>query len=250
MQRQIRTAMAAACLAGGTLLTAPAYGQGVPVIDTASIAQLIAQLNQMQEDYTAQLDQIFELQQQYQMLTQQFEAITGGRGISDIFNDLQDIAEREAAEGVVAIVDAAISGSGLDGNTQRITRTLDELRDTFDLASLPDFLSSELPQDRALATQAGSGMAAIATAEDSYVRANESMDRVTDLVEQIDGNQDLKASVDFNTRMLAEVAFLLNENLRLQATIANSLGAQALAEARDGVAGREFFRPTDTGAIQ
>ena len=82
---------------------------------------------------------------------------------------------------------------------------------------------------------------AVATAEDTYQRANASMDRVNGMIEDIDSNADLKASVDYNTRMLAEVAVLLNENLRVQAAVANTVGTDAISAARDRAASRKFM---------
>ena len=107
----------------------------------------------------------------------------------------------------------------LGGNTSALSDRIGELKDTFDLDDLSAYFSSDLAQDRALATQAGSGMATVATAEDTYQRANASMERINTLIDGIDDNADLKASLDYNTRMMAEVAVLLNENLRLQAAM-------------------------------
>lgn len=234
--------VAAVWLAG----TTPAAGQGVPVIDTSSIAQLLAQLEQMAQDYQTQVEQLVQLEAQYARLVDQLTAMTGAKQIADILNSAADIAERVASsEGMTAIVDGAIAGTEIAGNAVAINQTLSRLRENFDLDGLDGFLESEFAQDRAIASLAGSGMAAIATGEDSYRRANEAMARVTELIGRIDDNEDLKASVDFNTRMNAEIAVLLAENLRLQAAIATSLGAEALANARDGVGSREFLRITE-----
>ena len=85
----------------------------------------------------------------------------------------------------------------------------------------------------------------MATAEDTYARANTSMGRVNELIGQIDDNADLKASVDYNTRMLGEIAVLLNESLRLQAAQANATGTDALLLAREQAASRTFMRAGD-----
>ena len=117
-----------------------------------------------------------------------------------------------------------------------------ELRETFDLTLLPEFLASEFPQDRGLATLGGAATAAMATGEDSYLRANEAMARIDALVPRIDANTDLKASVDFNTRVLIENTQMLNEILRVLSAQTNALGAQSLVNARDAVASREFMQ--------
>ena len=136
----------------------------------------------------------------------------------------------------------AMTGSAIPGNSSALTTRINDLKTMFDLPNIDTFLSSATPQDRALATQAGAGLAAVATAEDTYARANSSMGRVNQLIGQIDSNADLKASVDYNTRMLGEIAVLLNETLRVQAVTANAAGTDALQAARDRASQRTFMR--------
>ena len=72
-----------------------------------------------------------------------------------------------------------------------------------------------------------------------------SMGRVNQMIDRIDTNPDLKASVDYNTRMLGEIAVLLNESLRLQAAATNTVGTDALSNARDRAGQRNFMRAGD-----
>ena len=74
MTRSFRT-MAVAAAAVVTLGAGAASGQGVPVIDAGSIAQAIAQLNQMQQDYANQIEQLTNLRDQ-------LTSMTGDKGIS------------------------------------------------------------------------------------------------------------------------------------------------------------------------
>ena len=231
MTPRLRSAAAAAIAA--LLASGTAHAQGVPTFDAAAVAQAIAQVQQMQQDYANQL--------------QQLQSLTGDKAISGILNSVPEIEARDSADSLSAIMSGAMTGSAIPGNSTALTARIDELKTTFALPDIGTFLSSNKPQDRALATQAGAGLAAIATAEDTYARANTSMGRVNQLIGQIDGNADLKASVDFNTRMLGEVAVLLNESLRLQAAQTNATGTDALQAARDLAASRRFMRAGDDG---
>ena len=217
------------------LATGAVRAQGVPVIDTGSIAQAVAQLDQMRRDYANQIEQLTNLKDQ-------LAGMTGDKAIAGILNSAPEIAARDSADSLSAIMAGAMTGSSIPGNASALTARMDELKATFDLPDIGTFLSSTTPQDRALATQAGAGLAAIATAEDTYARANSSMGRVNDLMGRIDGNPDLKASVDYNTRMLGEIAVLLNETLRIQAAAANAAGTDALSNARDRAGQRNFMR--------
>ena len=217
------------------LSTGAVRAQGVPVFDAGSIAQAISQLEQMRQDYANQIEQLTSLRDQ-------LTSMTGDKAISGILNAAPDIAARDSADSLSSIMSGAMTGSAIPGNSSALTARIDELKNTFDLPDIDTFLSSTTPQDRALATQAGAGLTAMATAEDTYGRANASMGRVNQLIDGIDGNADLKASVDYNTRMMAELAVLLNESLRLQAASANTTGTNALQDARDRAAQRKFMR--------
>ena len=221
-----------------TLTIAGAAGgqaQGVPVFDATAVARALQQLEQMRRDYEAQIDQLANLQDQ-------LKSMTGAKGISSILNSSEDQAARFSADSLSGILDNAMTGSAIGGNADALTARISELKTTFGLPDVSDFLGSDLPQERALATQAGSGMAAMATAEDTYARSAAATERVNQLIAGIDDNADLKASVDYNTRMLGEIAVLLNESLRLQAAMANAMGSNAVTAARDLAGQRDFLQ--------
>ncbi|MCI5044418.1 MAG: type IV secretion system protein [Aquisalinus sp.] len=229
---------AALVLALSFFPVSPAIPQGIPVIDTSQIAQVIAQLQQQIRDYEEQVKQLTNMQQR-------LEAMTGAKGISSILNSSAERTAREAATDLQSIVSAAIGGGNISGNVGNMNTVISDLKSRFDLGDLGDFDSSDIPADKAIASLAGSGLAAVATAEDSYTRANAAVGRVNALVDQIDSTADLKASVDFNTRVNAEVAVLLLELLRVQSAQANATGMQALQIARDGQASRNFMKTGD-----
>lgn len=218
--------------------TAGAQAQGVPVFDATAVARALQQLEQMRRDYEAQIDQLTNLQSQ-------LESMTGEKGISSILNSASDQDARFSADSLSGILDNAMTGSAIDGNAGALTARINELKTTFGLPDVSDFLGSDLPQERALATQAGSGMAAMATAEDTYSRTDAATNRVNELIGGIDDTADLKASVDYNTRMLGEIAVLLNESLRLQAAMANAMGSDALTSARDRAGQRNFLQAAE-----
>lgn len=224
----------------------PAIPQGIPVIDTSQIAQVIAQLQQQLKDYEEQIKQFQKMEEQLTNMQQRLQAITGAKGISSILNDTAEKTARTAADDLQSIVTAAIGGGSIPGNIGNMDSVISDLKSRFNLGDLTDFNSSDIPADKAIASLAGSGLAAVATAEDSYQRANAAVTRINSLVDQIDSTADLKASVDFNTRVNAEVAVLLMEILRVQSAQTNAAGMQALQIARDGQASRNFMKTGDS----
>jgi hypothetical protein len=229
MRAPLRKILATAAL-GVTLLAAPVErtaAQGVPVYDAAGVAQLIQQV-------TNQLDQLATMRSQ-------LESLTGPRGVGALLNAPEDIAARAAAEDLSGIVDGAISGSPILGNTARLAASIERLKGNYQLDLLGPYASSDLAQNRALATLGGASLAAMATGEDSYLRANAAMARVNRLVPQIDANADVKAAIDFNTRVQIEQMQVMNELLRVMSVQANAAGAQALFTTREQMASREFL---------
>ena len=242
----VRNALLASALALPlAVLPGTATAQGIPVIDTSQIAQVVAQLRQQLKDYEEQIKQLATMKDQLENMRQRLEAITGPKGISDLLNGTAEKLAREAAPDLASIANAAISGGSIGGNTADVKRLIEKLRTRFDLGDLSTFDTSDIPADRAIASLAGSGMAAVATADDGYQRANAAAERVTQLIDRIDAAADLKASVDTNTRVQAEVALLLAELIRVQSASTRASGMEALQRARDGAASRKFMRAGD-----
>ena len=65
---------------------------------------------------------------------------------------------------------------------------------------------------------------------------------------QIDANTDVKAAIDFNTRVQIEQMQVMNELLRVLSAQANATGAQALFMTREQMASREFMKVGGTAA--
>ncbi len=225
----MRRAVAGALLAVSCLAPImPAQAQGVPVFDASSVAQAVEQVRQGVE--------------MIERAQAQINAITGGRGMSLLLNSATDIAARSAASDFPGLVEGAITGREILGNTTRIMASIDRIKSNLDLEGLDTFAASDLAQYRSLATLGGASLAAMATGEDSYARANEAMTRVNALIPRIDANTDLKASVDFNTRVQIEQTQVLNELLRVLSAQANAQGAQSLFNTRQEMASRDFMR--------
>ena len=108
--------------------------------------------------------------------------------------------------------------------------------------NLADLDGSTIPQDRAIAAVAAAGLTAVATGEDGYTRSNEGMTRVNSLIGQIDATPDLKASVDLNTRVMAEVAQQMNEMMRVMSAQTSAQGTAAVDNARDRAAARKLLK--------
>ena len=239
-RRFVTTAPLRALALSGTLALnlpavaiSPAAAQGVPVVDTQNIAQNIQQLRQMIEDEILQNEQLTQLRDQLATLTDQlaelkrtYEALTRLAELPEIIrtqmeDELNDLLDQEFGD-IIATIEAIKTGdfSGLKGSgASKIETQMDRvLADLgFDEGTLSEMARSGNAGAERVATQATTGALVSAAAQKSYEDAGQSLKRVDRLVGLIDDMDELKESVDLNTRVTAELAIALVAMWQLEA---------------------------------
>jgi len=230
----LRTALAGT-LALGLHATSPTsvFAQGVPVVDTQNIAQNIQQLRQMIEDEILQNEQLVQLREQLATLTDQlaelqrtYEALTRLAELPEIIrtqmeDELNGLLDQEFGD-IIETIEAikngdfsGLSGSGAGEIETQMDRVLADLG--FDDDTLSEMASSGNASANRIATQATTGALVSAAAQNSYGDAGQSLERVDRLVGLIDDMDELKESVDLNTRVTAELAIALVAMWQLEA---------------------------------
>jgi type IV secretion system protein VirB5 len=211
----------------------PSVAQGVPVVDTQNIAQNIQQLRQMIEDEILQNEQLAQLREQLATLTDQlvelektYTALTRLAELPEIVstemeNELNGLLDQEFGD-ILATIEAikagdfsSLSGSGAAEIETQMDRVLADLG--FDEDTLSEMARSNNPGANRVATQATTGALVSAAAQNSYDDAGQSLERVDRLVGLIDDMDELKESVDLNTRVTAELAIALVAIWQLEA---------------------------------
>lgn len=240
MKKIVKTACIVLSLTVAPLASISPVMAQVPVVDAGNLTQTIAQLEQMVKDYKTQLDQLTSLKTQIENQVKQLTAMTGSKGISDILNNAGIQNTRLGAPDLSSIMKNGISGSSIGGESSVISSAINDLKSKLDWNDIGRFDSSDKPIDRGAAELAGAGLAAVGSAAQSYKQAQDAGKRVNDLVAGIDAQPDLKASIDYNTRVTAEVAALLVEVIRIQAANANVNGMARAREAQGFMSGRKF----------
>lgn len=253
--------IAAPSLMGG----GAAFAQGVPTVDTQNIAQEIQQLRQMIEDEVLQneqlqqaLNQLDTLREQYAKLQETYAALTGLMDIPEIITtqfeaELNGILDQEFGD-ILATIDAIkngdwsrLAGNGAPGIQTQMTRVLADAG--FDEDTLSEMANSGAAGAERIAQQATTGAVMSAAAQNSYEEAGQSLERVDRLVGMIGDMEELKDSVDLNTRVTAELAIALVAQWQLEAvqTVgsgqAGVLDAATLAEEQQFM---DFTLPTLT----
>ncbi|NVK58350.1 MAG: conjugal transfer protein TraF [Alteromonadaceae bacterium] len=224
-------ASSATALTGVLAVSSPAYAQGVPVVDTGNITQNIRQLTQMLEDFGIQNDQLDRLLEQVELLQSQidqleetYDALSGPTEVAAMLmenGDLNGLLDQEF-EDVIDLAQGVANGdfSGLLGSSApqmqtQMERVLAEAG--FGEDALSEMASSGNQGAANVATRASTGAVMSAAAQNSHREAAQSLERVDELVEMIPDMETLKASVDHNTRVTAELAIAMTRMWELEA---------------------------------
>ena len=253
----LRTALATTLGVGLHLgALSPVLAQGVPVVDTQNIAQNIQQLRQMIEDEILQNEQLTQLREQLGLLTDQlaelqrtYEALTRLAELPEIIrtemeDELNGLLDQEFGD-ILATIEAiktgdfsGLSGSGAGEIETQMDRVLADLG--FDDDTLSEMATSGNPGANRVATQATTGALVSAAAQNSYEDAGQSLERVDRLVGLIDDMDELKESVDLNTRVTAELGIILTQIWRLEAAQGVSAGQLGVVDAATLADERKF----------
>jgi type IV secretion system protein VirB5 len=201
----------------------PALAQGVPTFDGSQLGQLVAQLEHMAEDLNVQMQQLatmrLELETQLSQLTNleaQLTSLIEGSGLGELFATVEEF--RALRGKLVAPLNTAQS-----------------------LAS-GDFLSGFNPGAELSASVASAGASAMLSvaAQESHEEAGQSLERLETMVGLIDDQDGLKAAVDLNTRVTAELGIILTQIWRLEAAQGVSAGQLGVVDAATLADERKF----------
>ena len=118
--------------------------------------------------------------------------------------------------------------SGMDGNA-------------LTSETLAGLSSSTNPQDKGIAATAAASATAMGMAQLSYEEAAQSLERIDGLVAEICNQEELKDSVDLNTRMAAETNYMLGQMWRLNAATGLASGQTGVNWAAEQAKEKSFF---------
>ncbi len=193
------------------LVPSPCKANGIPVFDATSVAQAIAQIEQMAKDYELQLEQIDQALANY-------NAITGGRDLGTLRNstaeqDLRRALPPELQELIGLNNATSLGAAGLE--TQSI---YNDILTTYDPVTGADLIPSDPGGSVAGAhdRHANTTYAAMAASESAYNNAANRLASYEEMLQKLNTTTDLKESVDLLARITAENGILLNEVMRMQ----------------------------------
>lgn len=197
--------LSASCiLAFGIAASSAAFAQ-IPVTDGASIAKSVENQIETMAKWKMQYDQMVS---QIDQMKQQYAAVTGARGMGELFNNpqLRDYLPQDWQ----GVYDSVKSGgyAGLSGRAESIY----DNNKVYDACA--GFVSNE--QRTNCEAQAVKGAQDKAFALDAYDAAKNRLSQIDQLMRQINQTQDPKAIAELQGRIAAEQAMIQNEQTKLQ----------------------------------
>jgi type IV secretion system protein VirB5 len=235
-----------------SLMPVPGRAGGVPTFDGTQLTQLVKQLEHMAKDLNTQLQQLATMKQELETQIQQLfnleaqlRSLIEGSGLGELFATISEferlkgnlLAPIETARSIASgdFLSAFKPGSGLERQVRRVLSGVG-----FSARTLADLSASPKPADNRLATQAGASAMLTVAAEESHKAAGESLDRLETMVGLIDDQDGLKAAVDLNTRITAELGIIMTQIWRLEAVQGVSAGQLGVVDAATLAAERRF----------
>lgn len=205
---------------------APVKATGIPVVDVANLMQSIQQVLEM----TAQLEQ---LKQQYEQQVQQYQALTGSRNMGALFNSGVDQQMRQYAPATWQQSLQVLQQGGLPGNAADVVRTAQAFAQSAGIVQtgaqvFPGGGGSNADA-LAFTANASATAAAAGLSQAAYDQTQPRMQRIRQYLDQINNTNDLKASVDLNARLLAELNESMTQLIQLQAAQMQVLSANNAA---------------------
>lgn len=212
------------CMACAAILAAsnPVSAGGMPVIDVANLMQALQQYLQL----SAQLQQ---LKQEYAQQVQQYQSITGSRNLGVLFNSSAEQQMRLYAPASWQQALQVLERGGLPGNAADVAQAAQAFAHSAGISSTGAQLYPAAGGSNADAlAYTASANATAATAglsSAAYDQTQARMQRVQQYLDQINSTADLKAAVDLNARLLAELNESLTQLIQLQSAQMQLLSA-------------------------
>jgi len=185
---------------GGVVSTAPVQASGIPVLDVANLMNAIQQ-------YTQMVEQLTQLQAQLQQAKQQYESLTGSRGLGGIMPENYTGAVPRNWQETLAAIEGGGSVGSLATSIAEQASQLDDEHFNGVLDEVTASLRSNLEHDAS----------AQALNAQIYDNSGDRFERLQGLMGEINSAQDMKAIADLQARLQVETGMLTNELIKLQA---------------------------------
>jgi type IV secretion system protein VirB5 len=211
------------CLVLVTPISVPTNAQ----IPTTDIINFIQNLLGYLEQLEGAINQVEQLENQYRQLEnagEMLESVRGARDLANLLNsEIFKRIRRDLPNNPRDVIRGLQNGDIIDELTEAYRDILGDVIDVYDVLDVnnnDDIRFRDLQERhqqlkaRQIAVQTNAISSSYAAVE---VSAN-NLQTAEELIDQIDTTEDLKASLDLNSRILGEVLIQLNQQIKMQGT--------------------------------
>lgn len=208
-------------------VTPPQAPDGAQETFDTGANQLLASILEISRFVGGGINQLLASSHTTQVMLTNIRNSVSGQKTFPVLNNPADVSAREGGPGLLEMAQSTLNGEAVGPATLR--ETLDRFRANYRLDGPFSQRDTPLLSNIVIANATAQGAVAAATAEDSYKRANVGMGHINGYIAALSASNDLKTSVDINTRVMIEVAQQLNETLRNQAALTSVAGTYLMA---------------------
>lgn len=204
---------------------APAHAQ-IPVTDTAAISKAW-------EGHVAELakwvDQLKAMEQQYNQLRAQYDAITGSRGMGQLMNSAtRQMLPDDFTQSYDRLL--SLGQGGVSSDAQKIYDVIKKL-------GCSDYSAG--PQRNSCEAQAYAEPENAAYIDQAIQSAQQRARELNQLLANVDSATDMKAAADLGNRIAAEQSMLANEQTLVQLALAQRQSQKSLLAEANRETGRQ-----------
>ncbi len=214
--------------------SALAIGPGEPVFDFSNYHQMLAELKQLQQQYTQLRNLYRQAQREYQMTQGVRDSLQGQYGYGAM---LDDVTARNWSP--VSWDDALKGVAG--GNTTRyetLKQRYVKAHPTLSKEAYQKGSSQRKADD--YVQQASINQTATVQSTYTYDELKKHVDTLHQLTQKIDATDNAKAAMDLNSRIQAEMAYLQVESLKMQTLLNQQLAQQGASQLASETESAEF----------
>lgn len=229
----------------GAFTPTVANAQGVPVIDSRNLLQQLETFQQMLVDMGLQEEQIAMLVEQIELMDQHLSKLGDIENLLSNPTDILELALGTDLDGILegefdadmlgTLMQGArgdwsgLQGAGAEAFQERVAAALSGGGTSQE--QITAMATSGVPEAERNAAATTTGAATSAAAEVAYAEAGQSVQRVGVLVAEIQNLDSLKASVDHNTRVTAELAIAMAAMWQLESVQTMNVGMTGVLDA-------------------
>lgn len=209
------------------ILTFQSVRADMPVIDFATIAKLTQEIGQLKKEYNLLNDTYENAKSQLQQTKQLVQDIEGNYGFGHLFNEQKDLLERQWSPKTWQDALQGLSG----GNSQRYQQLLENYKQNNSTLSLEEYKKGASSSRAAIyQKEVETNRAASVTASYAFDDIQQHLQKVHDLSYKIEEAPNSKAATDLNSRLVAEVAYIQIQELKMQAVLNQQMAQQSSSQ--------------------